>query len=138
MTALHELHRSPLGADGLTQSKKPLRRLSCWMIPERVTPCTGVCCNDGLRSSLQRTPPDGAANAMTFRSVSIFLGHKIYSSRGAVSSSTHQPFKVTMEPSQSVHVCPKYQRNRDHLEADVQQLGVAVVSPLYQKSCDEK
>lgn len=74
MTALQELHRSPLGADGLTQSKKPLSRLSCWMIPERVTPWTGVCCRDGLRSSLQRTPPEGAAKAMTLLSVSITLG----------------------------------------------------------------
>lgn len=53
-------------------------------------------------------------------------------------STTHQPLKVSMEPSQSVHVRPKHQRDRDHLETDVEQLGVAVVAPLYQQTCDKE
>lgn len=43
-----------------------------------------------------------------------------------------------MKPSQSVHVCPKHQRDRDHFEADIEQLGVAVVPPLYQQACDKE
>lgn len=37
-----------------------------------------------------------------------------------------------MEPRQSVHVRPEHQRDRDHLKANVQQLGIAVMPPLYQ------
>lgn len=51
---------------------------------------------------------------------------------------TYQPFKVPVEPSQSVHVRPKHQRDGDHFEADVQQLRIAVVSPLYQQTCDKE
>lgn len=43
-----------------------------------------------------------------------------------------------MEASQPVHVRPKHQRDRDHFEADAEQLRVAVVSPLDQQTCDEE
>lgn len=43
-----------------------------------------------------------------------------------------------MQPGQPVHVRPKHQSHRHHFEADVQQLGMAVVSPLNQQPCDEE
>lgn len=63
ITDLASLHKSPFGADGLTQSRNATRRLNFWMMLERVIleSLWGLKWRVGFRSSKQSIPPAGTA-----------------------------------------------------------------------------